>query len=193
MPETLTARRALGLQAGEPLRSFGLAASVRLTELPLEAAFELQFDADDAATVAVLSKATGFVLTTVNRVVNADGMTAVWLGPGDWLITPGNDPAAPARLEVAVTAASCSLVDVSDLWFGVAVEGPHAGDLLAKGCALDLDAQAFAPGATAVAQLARLRALIHRGDGSPTFHLHVERSYAAYLWAWLVDATTEFL
>lgn len=193
MPEMLTARRALGLQAGEPLRSFGLAASLRLTELPPEAAFELQFDADDSATVCALSEASGLALTAANRAVDADGMAAMWLGPGDWLITPGNDPTPLAKLERAAAVQSCSLVDVSDLWSGVKVEGPHARDLLAKGCALDLDAHAFAPRATAITQFARLRVLIHHVDGSSTFHVYVERSYAAYLWAWLVDATTEFL
>jgi len=194
MPDVLLARRPLGMREDETLRSFGRTASVCLTEHPLEPAFELQFDADDNATVATLAGATGLTLTTVNRAVMARGTAALWLGPGNWLIKPGSDQAAAlAALERAVATTQSSLVDVSDLWFGVRMEGDRSRDLLAKGCALDLDPQVFAPGATAVTQLARLRALIHHVDGSPVYDVYVERSYAGYLWAWLVDAMTEFL
>ena len=194
MPDTLIARRPLDMRESEPLRSFGRAACVHLTEGPLEPAFELQFDAGDNVTAAVLGRASGLALTAVNRAVTAGETTALWLGPGNWLIKPGADPvAALAALGRAVTATRSSLVDVSDLWFNVRVEGDHSRNVLAKGCALDLDLQVFAAGATAVTQLARLRALIHHVDGSLVYDVYVERSYAGYLWAWLVDAMTEFL
>ena len=120
--------------------------------------------------------------------------TALWLGPGDWLIKPRGNPASVREALARIVASTrSSLVDVSDLWFGVSLEGARSRDLLAKGSSLDLDATAFRPGATAVTQFARLRALLHHVDGSPDFDVYVERSYAAYLWAWLVDATNEFL
>ncbi len=191
MPEALIARRPLGTREDQALRVFGRTAVARITERPLEPAFELQFDAEDKTTAAVLAVATGLDLTAANRAVTAGATTALWLGPGNWLIKPGADREGPlAALERAVAATQSSLVDVSDLWFGVTVEGDRSRDLLAQGCALDLDPRVFPPGACAVTQLARLRSLIHHVDGSPVYHVYVERSYAGYLWAWLIDAMT---
>ncbi len=191
MPEALIARRPLGTREDEALRAFGRAAVARITEQPLKSAFELQFDAESTTTAAALAAATGLELNAANRAVTAGALTALWLGPGNWLIKPGAGPAAAlAALERAVAATQSSLVDVSDLWFGVTVEGERSRDLLSQGCALNLDPRAFPPGACAVTQLSRLRSLIHHVDGSPVYHVHVERSYARYLWAWLIDAMT---
>ncbi len=189
MPNVLTARRPLGRQEDEPLRTHGSFAVVRLDERPLEPMFELQFDVNDTAVAAALADATNFELTAINRAVTSGEATALWLGPSNWLIKAG--PATVATLEHAVAMTRSSLLDVSDLWFGVSVAGPRSGDVLAKGCALDL--HPLAPGATAVTQFVRMRALIRYVDAAPMYHMYVERSFATYLWAWLVDAMTEFL
>jgi len=191
MPEVLIARRPLGRRANEALRTFGRMAAVRITERPLEPMFELQFAAEDAATAAALSAATGLDFTATNRALIAGAITALWLGPGNWLIKPGAEAAAKlAPLERVVAVTQSSLVDVSDQWFGASMQGERCRELLAQGCALDFDPRVFAPDSCAVTQFARLRALIHYVDGSPVYHVHVERSYAAYLWAWLIDAMT---
>lgn len=192
MADALVARRPLGLRHDERLRSLGRHGRLRLTERPLETAFELQFDSRDDSAVARIGDATGLALASAaHRVVATPTSTALWLGPGHWLVKPRDAAALQAALER--TAASYGLVDVSDLWFGVRIDGPQAPELLAKACALDLAVASFPPGASAVAQFVRLRALIHHVDEAPTYDVHVERSQAAYLWAWLDDAMTEFV
>lgn len=190
MPDVLIARRPLGRKKDEPLRSYGSFAVVRLDEKRLQPAFELQFDADDHATAEAFIGATGLELTAINRAAEAGETIALWLGPGHWLIK-GDDPAATLERAAAVTRSS--LIDVSDSWCTISVTGKRSRDVLAKGCSLDLDPRVLAPGATAVTQFVRMRALIHCVDDTPTYHVYVERSFAPYLWAWLVDAMTEFL
>jgi sarcosine oxidase subunit gamma len=194
MPETLVAHTPLGSREDAPPKSFVQAHRVHLVELPFGRAFALQFDAFDASRAAAMSRAVGLELAEPNRTHVTATTSAFWLGPGDWLIRPGadGDPLF-AGLDNRVAADGGSLVDVSDLWFGIGISGSHARDLLAKACALDLDPTVFPPGASAVAQVARLRALIHHVDGTPFYHVYVERSYAAYIWDWFVDATREFL
>lgn len=192
MPDVLLARRPLGGREDEPLRVHGNFATVRLDEKPLQAAFELQFDAGDRAMEEALTHASGIQLTAINRVVANGATSAFWLGPGHSLIMIA-DPTSMQTFERAVAVTGSSLIDVSDLWFTVSIAGKRSPDVLAKACAVDLDPLVFAPGAMAVTQFVRMRALIHHVDAAPTYYVYTERSFAVYVWAWLVDAITEFL
>jgi sarcosine oxidase subunit gamma len=57
---------------------------------------------------------------------------------------------------------------------------------------LDLHPRVFGPGRAAQSTLGRVSILIEQIDAAPTFEIVVGRSFAAYLWAWLVDAGLEF-
>ncbi len=194
MPEILAARRPLGFSETDAVREFGRAATVLLTEQVLDAALALQFDPDDVTCVTALEVEMGLAIGAADRTVRADGLLALWLGPGNWLLKPSADCVGRmGELEHRVEVEHSSLTDVSDLWFAVSLQGCRSRDLLMKGCALDLDPQVFVPGASAVTQLARVRALIHHVDKSPLYHIYVERSFARYMWTWLADAMIEFL
>ena len=58
--------------------------------------------------------------------------------------------------------------------------------MLAQGCSLDLDR--FEPGRCAQTLLARAQVILYRPDAD-TFRILVRPSFAAYLRAWLGDAT----
>ena len=71
--------------------------------------------------------------------------------------------------------------------------GPRAREVLTKGCSLDLHPRAFGPGRCAQTALARTQVILEaapRPHGLPASPL-VRRSFAAYLAAWLLDATAE--
>jgi sarcosine oxidase subunit gamma len=125
-------------------------------------------------------------------------VTALWLGPDQWLLTcPPDDTAFfIASLREALADTHCALTDVSDGRAAFCLEGPSARDVLAKGCPLDLHPRAFTPGSCAQSLLGKAAVLIHlRTDEPPTgacFDLHVGRSFAHYLWAWLKDAGLEY-
>ena len=65
--------------------------------------------------------------------------------------------------------------------------GPDAVDMLAKGCPLDLHPRVVTPGYVAGSVLAKITALIHLRDAD-VIDIHVGRSFADYLWAWLEEA-----
>ena len=64
--------------------------------------------------------------------------------------------------------------------------------MLAKGCPLDLHPRVFGPGHCAQSQIARVNAIIHQRDGSPSYDIVVRRSFADYLARWLDDAAAEY-
>ena len=192
MSDKLHARSPLGTLSNEPTRAHGGADPVRLVEQPLGLAYTLRFDESDTDSIVAVAKLTGLRLQRAARAVAANGSLALWLGPGEWLIRFAPESSAPVALAESITA-RCTAIDTSDLWFVARLHGACSTDVLAKGCGLDLGPHEFAPGAAAVTQFARIRALIHYVDASPAYDVYVERSYAAYVWAWLVDAMSEFL
>ena len=70
----------------------------------------------------------------------------------------------------------------------IEIAGARAREVIAKGCPLDLHPRAFGPGNCAQSRLARTLVTLAQVDDAPTFELIVRRSFADYLWQWLVDA-----
>ena len=122
----------------------------------------------------------------------------LWLAPAEWLIVTATDAgdALAGKLAAAVADHGGSVVDVGDARTVLVLHGPNAGDVLMKGCPLDLHPDAFRPGDCAQSLLARAAVILCRrkddADGGASFEIHVARSFAAYLWAWLEDAAGEY-
>ncbi len=120
-------------------------------------------------------------------------------GPDEWLVvTPsGGGDKALKSLATATRTQHAAVVDVSESRTVIRVSGPRAGDVLAKGCAVDLHPRAFGPGRLAETLLASAHVIIHQvaadddGDGA-AFDVYVHRSFAEYLWTWLEDAGGEY-
>lgn len=130
-----------------------------------------------------------------NRWAGDRERAAIWLGPDEWLLLApdGEAQAIEARLRAARPGDPLmSVVDISDAYAGLALRGPAARDVLAKGCPLDLHPRGFAPGACAQTLLAQANVLLRLVDGGPAFEIWVRNSFARYLCAWLVDAMAEF-
>ena len=73
-------------------------------------------------------------------------------------------------------------VDVGDAHEGWRLGGPGAARLLAKACALDL--ARMRPGEATRTAMAGIPVVLRRGAGD-AWELRVDRSYAAWLGAWL--------
>jgi len=191
MAETLLARSPLGTAGGAALRGHGAAAAVDLREFAAPAMCDLRLAAADAGALSAAQTALACKLPlTPNKSVAAGARVAMWLGPDQWLILlPAADAAALAR-ELAGHAAS--VVDVSDLRAVFELAGPRARDVLRKGCAIDLHPRVFGPGDCALTALARVRVALCQVDERPGYRILIERSYAVYLWDWLIDAMAEF-
>lgn len=191
MPDTLLARTALGAADGE-LRSHGDADAVVLTELPAATMTDVRLNPADAEALRAAEAALAGRLPLIPGKSSraADGVV-LWLGPDQWLAV--TTPARAASLTQALTGADASVVDVSDLRAAFELAGPHAADVLRKGCAIDLHPRAFAAGDCALTSLARVRVALRAADDRPAYAIFVERSYAPYLWDWLADAMLEFV
>jgi sarcosine oxidase subunit gamma len=71
----------------------------------------------------------------------------------------------------------------------LAIEGPHARDVLAKCAAVDFHQQVFKPEHFVMTGIHHMPVLIHC-IGAEQFHVYVMRTFALSLWEVLVDAAT---
>lgn len=169
--------------------------NVALAPLPFEALLNLRGDADDRAFHDAVRAVTGVeVPLAPNTWAAAGDRGLIWLGPDEWLLVAPDGEAA--GLESGLRARLpghdwLSIVDVSSNYTGFVLSGSRARDVLAKGCALDLDARAFAAGAAAQTVLAQTRVLL-TGVDEDTIGIRVRNSFARYLLAWLDDAMAEY-
>jgi sarcosine oxidase subunit gamma len=122
------------------------------------------------------------------------GAEALWLGPDEWLLLVPADTveAVTGTLSAELGGLHHALVPLSHRFVGIAIHGPHAADLLAAGCPLDLHPRAFGPGTVTRTLLGKAEIILHRPEAGSGFRLYVPRSFAPYLWAWLAAAAREF-
>lgn len=111
-----------------------------------------------------------------------------WIAPDAWLVqSTFEDDDLAARVRSDCAELVCAVTDLSDALVTVALEGPDAGAVLARGCGLDLRAGSFGMQSTARTRLAQLPVLIRKAAAS-RFELVVDRAAAQYLQDWLADA-----
>lgn len=143
------------------------------------------------ATLAVATAIGVDLPTTACRALAARDLSALWLGPEEWLLLAS--PAAEsriARLAEKLAGSTCSLVDVSHRQVALIVEGGEAETILASGCPLDLALPAFPVGMCT-------RTLFHKAEivlwrtAPDRFHIEVWRSFAPYVDALLSEAESE--
>lgn len=111
------------------------------------------------------------------------------IAPNAWLIQSALHDAADLLQAVRKGCGkrSYTIIDVSDAWVTLALEGALAAALLARGCALDLSQAAFGDHACTRTRLAQLPVALRR-TGAERFECAVDRSAAQYLHEWLRDA-----
>ncbi|MET7572127.1 sarcosine oxidase subunit gamma family protein [Streptomyces sp. NPDC005492] len=170
--------------------------AVRLAELPFLAQVNVRLDPKGAAADAV-GLALGLSLPLEpNTVVRSGELTALWLGPDEWLLVgpPDSQGEWENRIREASGDGFVAVTDVSAQRTTLLVSGARARDLLAHGCPLDLHPRAFGPGRCAQTTLARAQVvLVARDQLGAGFWVLVRSSFAGYLTDWLLDAATEYV
>ena len=167
----------------------------RISERPFRGHVNLRGDPGDTAFLKTVDSVLGFGLPLTPNTVSEDaGLTALWLGPEEWLIVtpPDGEGTLAAALEGALGDIFSSVTDLTGGQTVVRLSGPRARDILAKGCTLDLHPRVFGPARCAQTLVAKAMVTIMQVDESPTFDLIVRRSFADYLAHWLRDAATEY-
>lgn len=165
--------------------------AVALAEVPFLTQINLRLDPAGPAAEAV-GKELGVALpTTAGTSAGSGDVSVAWLGPDEWLVIApaGAAEQLGAQLRSAIGAEHASIVDVSAQRTTLALSGPHARELLARGCAVDVHPGAFGVGDCTQTMLAHAPVVLLRREHG--FWVLVRASFAAYLVDWLVDASVE--
>lgn len=168
---------------------------IHISERPFLGHVNLRGNAGDDAFLKAVEGALGFSLPLVpNTVSHSAGLTALWLGPDEWLIItpPDGENTIVASMESSLGDIHSSITDQTGGQTIIRISGPSARDILAKGCTLDLHPTVFGPGRCAQTMMAKAMAIIVYTDDTPTFDLVIRRSFADYVHAWLQDAALEY-
>lgn len=170
--------------------------AVRLAELPFLTQLDIRLDpkSPSADTIGLALDLT--LPLEPNTVVRAGQLAALWLGPDEWLLVgpPGSGRDLENRIRTAAGDEPVSVTDISAQRTTLLVTGPHARDLLAHGCALDLHPRAFGAGRCAQTTLGRTQIiLVTRDEPRSGFWILVRSSFGNYLTDWLLDAATEYI
>lgn len=135
----------------------------------------------------------GFDLTgPLNSARGTSARFAARLGPDEWLLVcpEGEGPAAEAAISATLAGQVFSLVGVGHRNAAIAIEGPHAADVLNAGIALDLSEAAFPDGSATRTLLGKAEVVLVRLSGG--FRLECWRSFAPYAHAFLTEVAQEF-
>lgn len=118
----------------------------------------------------------------------AGDLTALCLGPDEWVLLAPAAEAEGIESRFAAVAASHSLVDVSHREVGLDVRGTGAASALSATCALDLAAMP-APSATrTILDRAQVVLVKHAPDH---YRVEVWQSFATHVWGLLTMAARE--
>ena len=194
MPDPSLQRSPLASRILEPSKARG--AGVVLQESAFRGHINLRGDLGNPNFSRVVEAVLGTALPVQpNTVARARHALAAWLGPDEWLLISSSEESDPLirNLQQGLVNVFCAINDLSGGQTIIEISGPRALDVLAKGCTLDLHPRTFGPGACAQSHVAKASALIiPRASNLPCYDVVVRRSFADYLWGWLVNAAREY-
>ncbi len=155
---------------------------------------------DETATAKIVVRAAAGTAAAADLAVpfgqsrlRADGTLVCGTRPDEWTLFAAIDRAT----EVAASVNAEGFVSVVDITHGRAmmrVSGPKATAVLAKVCNLDLADDMTPDGAVFSGSVAEVTCDLLRSDraGVASYLISCERSFGNYVFAALVDASTEF-
>ena len=170
-------------------------ADVVMGERPHRCQINLRGNSDDRQFSDALHSVTGLRLPTeANSFTTEGALACLWLGPDEWLILGpgGGEHEIAARLRAALGDIHAAVTDVSEARTTIAVAGPRARELLAKGTSIDLHPRVFGPGRCVQTGFAGANIILRQTDEVPSFEILVLNSFAEHLWTWLEGGAREY-
>ena len=144
-----------------------------------------------AAELAQRAAARALALPALGRVRMSPSRLVLSVRPERWLIVgPVASPGASAALWQAAGADAGVAVDLSSALAALQLAGPAAGELLSRGCRLDLDPRVFAVGSAAATQVAQVAVILARLPSGML--LLTPATTAQHLREWLAAAGQPF-
>ena len=194
MPDPLKQESPLGhlLEAiPEPAADNGL----WLSECPPMGHVNLRGDPGDLDFVELVRRGANIPLPEVpNASLSSAGVSALWLGPHEWLIVTsgGLESAVQSSLRETLTNRNHAVTDITSGNAVIRLSGARVRDVVAKGCSIDLHERFLGPASCVQTYIAKASVLLWRSDDSSRLNLIVRRSFAEYLALWLQDAGREY-
>ena len=144
----------------------------------------------DPVAMAAIETTCGIALPVKpNSMTNSGRRSIVWAGPDRWLILSGDhgDEVLVGQINQAALGLHGNATLISDQYAGYVLTGAQSRNILAQGCALDLDR--FMHGQSAVCAFARTSAIIVPLDHDNDYLLLFAASLAEYFEEWFVMAS----
>ena len=131
---------------------------------------------------------------TANTFTSAGQATCAWLGPDEWLLIVEEPDIG--RIERTLNdlfhEKFATWTEQSSGLTALRFIGSNTIALLNRGIVFDLHPRNFKPGDCVQTVLARVGVtILNRSDEQTEFDVFVRRSFADYLWQWLVAASNE--
>jgi sarcosine oxidase subunit gamma len=123
------------------------------------------------------------------RANQAADRAALWLGPDEWLLLAPEDAMDDVRSALigALGEQPHALVAICHRNTALEISGPQAATVLNAGCPLDLHVSGFPVGMCTRTVLGKAEIILWR-TADAAFRLEVWRSYAPYVWDFLIEA-----
>lgn len=175
-------------QSAMPAGGQVLSEMLHLTVLPPRTAVLLRLGTRSQKTAGAIRIADRSLPLAVNT-WSGDDPVSCRTGPDSWILISAQHAAADIldAASVGCRRRSFAATDVSDAWVTLALEGPQAAAVLARGCGLDFADSTFGQNACARTRLAQLPVLLRRVSHE-RYEIAVDRSAAQWLHQWLRDA-----
>ena len=209
------------IESHQPLQGQSVAlAGGTLREASLVGKLIIRCDNSDAAVESFLQQHGLALPAEANTLNTSEKGSLFWLGPDEWLLRSSADPGSPEwgdsinALQSAASGRSdlhIALVDVSDYYAVLQLEGPHASAILSRSCPFDLytltSSELNSPEVKRCAQtrIGNAAALLDTyslaGNSTSTavsesndtcWNIQVRWSYADYLWKLLLRSAISF-
>ena len=166
---------------------------VVIQEQALRGHLNLRGDPDDEMFRSGAAEALGLELPFVpGTCINSPQVSVYWLGPNEWLIiVPGGGEEEVQRRLRQILSGRFSIVDVSGGQTLVKLSGPDVGNVLKKSSGYDFHPNCFAPGRCVQTTFAKATAVVSKNPDN-SIELIIRRSFADYLFGWIVDAAREY-
>lgn len=167
--------------------------TVLIEELKAMSHLVLRGNADNPAFVDGVQAALGMALPLApGSSAQIDVLRVCWQSPDEWLIigAPGQAGAIEAALREHLSG-HYAVTDVSGGQTLVSLSGPNAENVLKKSTPYDVHLRHFPVGKVVGTTFAKTQVQLRR-TGESAFELVFRRSFADYLWMWLVDASQEY-
>ena len=128
-----------------------------------------------------------------NKFTTAGERHVVWLGPDEFMIIceAGKDEELARAIHASFGIRHAAVTNITDALAAFHLKGAAVRQVLAKGCALDLHQNSFAPGDAAQTLLSQAAVTI-MALANDEFIVICRTSFASYLHDWFCDASIQY-